>query len=448
MNDDPSSLPTNPGPGQRGAVRPGVIIGVVVLVLAAGAGAWYLRRPAAAESADASPQAHTDGAAKDASGNGGGAGAGGSGKGSRRGGRGGSDTVPVGVEAVATRDIRVTRNALGTVTPQVTVTVQAQVSGQLTQVAFVEGQDVHKGDFLAEIDPRPYQAAVDQAQGQLVKDQATLDEARMDLVRYQELIEKKSIARQQAEDQKWVVVQDEGAVKIDQAQLATAQINLGFCHIVSPTDGRIGLRLVDPGNFIQTGSSSSSLAVITRMQPMTVVFALPEDDVPAVLAHQHAGARLQVQAFDRSGLHLLDTGSLLAIDSQINTSTGTVNLKALFPNAKAALFPNQFVNVVLRIDELTGTLAMPTAAVQRGTNGTFVYVVKPDNKVAIAPVKLGPADGGYVAVSSGLAAGDRVVIDGADKLRDGMTVTVPDAGAPAANRPAARVPPASVPAAG
>ncbi len=423
MNDVPSAPPTAPAHDQRGLARQSLIIGVIVLVLAVAAGAWYLRRSAAPSGAAAPGSARGDAApAPD-----------GSGKGARRGGRGGfSDVVPVGVEAVAARDIRVTRNALGTVTPVVTVTVQAQVSGQLTQVAFVEGQTVHKGDFLAEIDPRPYQAAVDQAQGQLVKDQATLDEARMDLVRYQQLIEKKSIARQQAEDQKWVVVQDEGAVKIDQAQLATAQINLGFCHIVSPSDGRIGLRLVDPGNFIQVGSSSTSLAVITRMQPMTAVFALPEDDVPAVLAHQHAGARLQAQAYDRSGLHLLDTGSLLAIDSQINTSTGTVNLKALFPNAKLALFPNQFVNIVLRIDELIGTLAMPTAAVQRGTNGTFVYVVKPDNKIAMTPVKLGPSDGGYVAITSGPAAGDRVVVDGADKLRDGMTVTVPAAN-PTAN---------------
>jgi multidrug efflux system membrane fusion protein len=308
------------------------------------------------------------------------------------------------------------------------VTVQAQVSGQLTQVAFVEGQNVHKGDFLAQIDPRPYQAAVDQAEGQLLKDQALLDEARMDLQRYQDLVGKKSISRQQAEDQKWVVVQDEGAVKIDQAQLATAQINLGFCHIVSPTDGRIGLRLVDPGNFIQVGSSSTSLAVITRMQPMNVVFALPEDDLPAVLARKRSGARLEVQAYDRSGAHLLDTGTLAAIDSQINTSTGTVNLKAQFDNSKAALFPNQFVNIVLRVTDLPSALAMPTAAIQRGSNGTFVYVVKPDNKVAMTPVKLGPVDNGYVAVESGLAAGDRVVVDGADKLRDGLTVTIPKNG--------------------
>jgi len=331
----------------------------------------------------------------------------------------------VGVATVSSQDIRVIQNALGTVTPLATVTVQAQVSGQLTQVAFVEGQTVHKGDFLLEIDPRPYQAALAQAQGQLVKDQAALEEAKMDLVRYQELVEKKSIMRQQAEDQKWIVVQNEGAVQVDRAQVATAQINLGFCHIVSPTDGRIGLRLVDPGNFVQVGSSGTNLAVITRMQPMTVVFALPEDGLPAVIARQRAGAKLQVQAYDRSGTHLLDTGTLSAIDSQINTSTGTVNLKAQFANANGVLFPNQFVNVVLQVDVLTGAVAVPTAAIQRGSNGTFVYVVKPDNTVTMTLVKTGPTDGASVAALSGLNPGDRVVIDGADKLRDGAPVSIP-----------------------
>jgi len=207
--------------------------------------------------------------------------------------------------------------------------------------------------------------------------------------------------------------------------VATAQINLGFCHIVSPTDGRIGLRLVDPGNYVQVGSSGTNLAVITRMQPMTVVFALPEDGLPAVIARQRAGAKLQVQAYDRSGTHLLDTGTLSAIDSQINTSTGTVNLKAQFANANGVLFPNQFVNVVLQVDVLTGAVAVPTAAIQRGSNVTFVYVVKPDNTVTMTLVKTGPTDGASVAALSGLNPGDRVVIDGADKLRDGAPVSIP-----------------------
>jgi multidrug efflux system membrane fusion protein len=373
---------------------------IVVVLLGAGATAWYVHRSPPTQDAAAASK--------------------GPGRGAR-----GVEAVPVGVATVSSQDIRVIQNALGTVTPLATVTVQAQVSGQLTQVAFVEGQTVHKGDFLLEIDPRPYQAALAQAQGQLVKDQAALEEAKMDLVRYQELVEKKSIMRQQAEDQKWIVVQNEGAVQVDRAQVATAQINLGFCHIVSPTDGRIGLRLVDPGNFVQVGSSGTNLAVITRMQPMTVVFALPEDGLPAVIARQRAGAKLQVQAYDRSGTHLLDTGTLSAIDSQINTSTGTVNLKAQFANANGVLFPNQFVNVVLQVDVLTGAVAVPTAAIQRGSNGTFVYVVKPDNTVTMTLVKTGPTDGASVAALSGLNPGDRVVIDGADKLRDGAPVSIP-----------------------
>lgn len=402
MNDAQSAKLPEPTNSRRGWLRwrrrwPLLI---VVVLLGAGATAWYVHRSPPTQDAAAASK--------------------GPGRGAR-----GVEAVPVGVATVSSQDIRVIQNALGTVTPLATVTVQAQVSGQLTQVAFVEGQTVHKGDFLLEIDPRPYQAALAQAQGQLVKDQAALEEAKMDLVRYQELVEKKSIMRQQAEDQKWIVVQNEGAVQVDRAQVATAQINLGFCHIVSPTDGRIGLRLVDPGNFVQVGSSGTNLAVITRMQPMTVVFALPEDGLPAVIARQRAGAKLQVQAYDRSGTHLLDTGTLSAIDSQINTSTGTVNLKAQFANANGVLFPNQFVNVVLQVDVLTGAVAVPTAAIQRGSNGTFVYVVKPDNTVTMTLVKTGPTDGASVAALSGLNPGDRVVIDGADKLRDGAPVSIP-----------------------
>lgn len=373
----------------------------LVAILAIGVVAWFVRRPAAQVAATAEA-------------------------GSRHGGRAASGTqaVPVGVATVSKRDIQVTENNLGTVVPLATVTVQAQVSGQLTQVAFVEGQYVHKGDLLVQIDPRPYEATLAQAEGQLAKDQAALQEAQMDLVRYEDLLLKKSIMRQQAEDQKYVVRQDEAAVRVDKGQVDAARINLEFCRIVSPINGRIGLRLVDPGNIIQAGSGTANLAVITQMQPMTVVFALPEDDLPAVLERQRAGAKLQVQAYDRSGTRLLDTGTLLAIDSQINTSTGTVNLKALFPNDRGALFPNQFVNAVLRINVLKDAVAVPNAAVQRGAKGTFAYVVKPDKTVAMTPVKIGPSDGSLVAALSGLAAGDQVVVDGADKLRDGASVSV------------------------
>jgi multidrug efflux system membrane fusion protein len=331
--------------------------------------------------------------------------------------------VPVAVGTVSSRDIRITDNALGTVTPLDTVTVLTQISGQLLRVAFKEGQTVRRGDLLAEIDPRPYQAVLAQAQGQLLRDQALLAEARMDLARYRQLVEKNSITRQMAEDQQWVVQQDEGTVKLDEAMVLAAQVNLAYCRIVSPTDGRIGLRLVDPGNYVQA-ASSTPLAVVTRMQPMAVVFALPQDSLPAVMARQGAGATLRVLAYDRSGAQLLDSGTLSAIDSQINITTGTVNLKALFPNARIALFPNQFVNIVLQVDDLPGATAVPAAAIQRGADGPFAYLVKADNTVAVAALKLGPVDGDHAAVTSGLKPGDRVVIDGADKLRDGAAVTI------------------------
>lgn len=400
MNDTPSTR-SSALSSARNALRRRWPLAVLVAALGIGIAVWIFHKPAESITAPSED-------------------------GSRRAGRGGrdSDVIPVGVASVTKQDIKVTENALGTVTPLATVTIQAQVSGQLTEVAFVEGQRVRKGDLLVQIDPRPYEAALAQAEGQLAKDQAALQEAQMDLVRYEELVQKKSIMRQQAEDQKWVVQQDIAAVRVDQAQVDTARINLGYCRIVSPTDGRIGLRLVDPGNIIQAGSGTANLAVITRMQPMTVVFALPEDDLPAVLARQRAGAKLQVQSYDRSGTRLLDTGTLLAIDSQINTATGTVNLKAQFPNANETLFPNQFVNVVLRIDVLTGAVAVPSAAIQRGSKGTFTYVVKTDKTVAMRPVKIGPTDGTMVAALSGLEAGERVVTDGADKLRDGMKVSV------------------------
>jgi multidrug efflux system membrane fusion protein len=398
-------------------------LAVIAVILVVGS-IWYARHAAttAQEAAD-SGAPKSDGNAPGAKGQ-----APADDKGSRRGagaGGRGADPIPVAVATATKQDIRVTQNALGTVTPMTTVTIQAQVSGQLVNVAFTEGQTVHKGDVLVQIDPRPYAAALAQAEGQLAKDQAALEEARMDMKRYDDLMAKKSIMRQQAEDQKWVVLQDEGAVRVDQAQVDAARVNLGYCTIVSPIDGRVGLRLVDPGNIVQTGSSGANLAVVTRMQPMTVVFALPEDDLPKVLARQRAGVRLPVQVFDRSGAHLLDSGFLLAVDSQINTSTGTVNLKAQFPNASGTLFPNQFVNAVLEIDVLKDAVAVPTAALQQGAKGSFVYAVKADNTVAMTPVKTGPSDGSVIAALSGLNAGDRVVIDGADKLRDGAAVSIP-----------------------
>jgi multidrug efflux system membrane fusion protein len=341
------------------------------------------------------------------------------------GGPGAVMTVPVRAATAVTGDLNVTLDALGTVTPLATVTVQTQINGQLTEVAFKEGQSVKKGDFLAQIDPRPYQAALDQAEGQLLKDQATLKEAKIDLARYETLDKQDSIAKQQVVDQQYTVLQDEGAVKIDQGIVDNARLNLNYCRIVSPIDGRVGLRLVDPGNYVQV-NSSTGLAVITQMQPIDVILVLPEDSLPPILKRLHEGATLPVTAYDRSHTTKLAEGVLAAVDSQIDTTTGTVKLKALFDNKDEVLFPNQFVNATVLVDVLHDTTVIPTAAVQRGAPGTFVYLVKPDNSVTVQPVSLGPADGERVAVRSGLAPGSRVVIDGADKLRDGAAVEIRD----------------------
>jgi membrane fusion protein, multidrug efflux system len=344
--------------------------------------------------------------------------------------------MPVVIGTAAPGDIAITYNALGTVTPLATVTVQAQVAGQLTAVAFKEGQEVQKGDLLAQIDPRSFQAALDQATSQLARDQASLDMARTDFVRYQKLAEQNSIARQQAEDQQFVVRQDEGTVKLDQALVDTARINLGYTRITAPLPGRIGLRQVDPGNYIQV-AGATPVAVITQMKPISVIFTLPEDELPAVMKRLSGGATLPVTAYDRSNTTKLADGALGAVDSSIDQTTGTVRLRAEFPNGDEALFPNQFVNARLLIDTLKGAVVIPTAAVQRGQPGTFVYVVKPDDTVTVKKVKLGPQQGERVAVTDGLANGDKVVVDGADKLREGAKISLrQESGAADASTPA------------
>ncbi|HEY5211362.1 MAG TPA: MdtA/MuxA family multidrug efflux RND transporter periplasmic adaptor subunit [Stellaceae bacterium] len=340
---------------------------------------------------------------------------------------------PVGAATVATGDIDITLNALGTVTPLATVTVRTQINGQLVQIAFTEGQIVKKGDFLAEIDPRPYQIALQQAQGQLARDQALLKGAQVDLARYQKLARQNSIAQQQADDQLYLARQYEGTVKLDEAGVANAKLNLAYCHIVSPVAGKAGLRQVDVGNYVQT-SDANGIVVVTQLQPITVLFPVAEDFLPQIQKREAAGAKLPVTAYDRAMTTKLAAGTLYAIDSQIDPTTGTVKMKAQFDNADFALFPQQFVNAKLLIDTLKDVVIAPTAAIQRGAPGTFVFLIKTGNKVAVTNVKLGPVQGEQVAVLSGLAAGDRVVVDGADRLRDGVTVTVPQAkgGAPGA----------------
>jgi multidrug efflux system membrane fusion protein len=332
----------------------------------------------------------------------------------------------VGAAAVGQGDIRVIVNALGTVTPIATVTVQTQINGQLLEVGFTEGQLVKKGDFLAQIDPRPYQLLQSQYEGQLAHDQGVLAQSQIDLARYQKLAEQNSIARQQYEDQVYIVQQNQGTVKLDQAQIDQQKLNIIYCRIVSPVTGRIGLRLVDPGNYIQT-TVTTGIAVVTQMQPITVIFPIPEDDLPDILPQLNAGTPLEVFAYDRANVKLLATGRVMALDSQIDTTTGTVKVRAQFDNADNALFPNQFVNAQLLVKTLHNVVTVPTAAIQRGAPGTYVYVINADNTVSVRSIKTGPTDGPVAAVDSGLSVGDRVVVDGTDRLRDGARVIIPGA---------------------
>ena len=328
---------------------------------------------------------------------------------------------PVGVETIGTGDLNVVLTGLGAVTPLATVTVKTQINGQLQQIAFTEGQMVHKGDFLAQIDPRPYQVALQQAQGTLAHDQGLLAQARADNARYQTLSKQDSISRQQVEDQVYLIKQYEGTTIADQGVIDTAKLNLTYCHIVSPVDGRVGIRMVDQGNYVQT--SDPGLVVVTQLQPISVLFTLPEDNVAEVQQGMAAGP-LPVAAYDRTDSKLIATGTLATTDNQIDPTTGTVRLRAMFPNADNALFPQQFVNAHLQVRALRGVVVAPQASIQHGAPGDFVYLAKPDNTVAIQVVKTGVAQGGRVQVLDGLQPGDKVVTDGLDRLRDGARISV------------------------
>ena len=347
--------------------------------------------------------------------------------------------TPVVVAPAAKGDIEIMLTELGTVTPLATVTLKSQISGQLVRVNYQEGQMVTKGDPLVDIDSRPYELALAQAQGALERDQALLQAAELDLKRYQDLSKTNAIPRQQLDTQVSLVAQDRGLVISDQAMIDTQKLNIAYCHIVAPVTGRVGLRLVDPGNYVTPGDATG-LAVITQLQPISVIFTVPEDSVPQIVERIRAGATLQATAYDRSGALKLGVGELKTLDNQIDTSTGQLKLRAQFANADEKLFPNQFVNVRLLVDVLRDATVVPTSAIQRGAPGTFVYVITTDNTVAVRPVTLGPSSGERVAVQSGLTEGDRVVIDGADKLRNGATVTVRSNEGPAggANAPAGR----------
>lgn len=347
--------------------------------------------------------------------------------------------LPVVAATSAAGEMPVIYTALGTVTPLASVTVRTQVSGQLVSVGFTEGEEVKAGDFLAEIDPRPFQAALDQAQGQLERDQAQLGGARVDLARYGVLIKQDSIAKQTYDDQVATVHQLEGTVKLDQAAVETARVNLSYCRILAPVAGRVGLRLVDPGNYV-TPSDTNGLVLLNQMKPISVLFSLPQDDLEAVLKGVHAGAKLSVAAYDSTGNTKLADGTLASVDNTINTSTGTFQLRASFANADEQLFPNQFVNAHITVDTLKNVIVIPSAAIQRGEPGTYVYVVGSDDTASVRPVTLGPSAGETVAILKGLQAGDRVVVDGADKLKNGAKVTLRSPSTAASKPPAAAAP--------
>src|ERR1700685_333198 len=346
-------------------------------------------------------------------------------------GRGGLNApLTVGVASVTSGDIPITINALGTVTPLATVTVHPQINGPLVKIAFTEGQMVKRGDLLVVINPRPYQAAVDQAAGQLKHDEAALANAKVDLARYKTLLAQNSVSDQTYATQVATVAQDEATVATDRASLEVAKLNLEYCRITSPVAGLVGLRQVDIGNLMQ--ANTSTIVVVTQMQPMSVLFTVPEDSLSEVLQRLRAGQKLAVEASDRSSPNKIASGTLPNSDNEIDPPTGTLKLRAMFDNSKFELFPSQFVNARLLLDTLHDATVVPGAAMQQGASGSYVYVVKADNTVSMRAVTPGPSSGDLISVTKGLQTGERVVVDGADQLRDGAHVTVPGAAAASA----------------
>ena len=398
----PSNSSSSPVPPPRRRWL-GSLIAVLALI-ALGGLAWYLTHREAAPAAA-----------------GAGRGAGGGGPGGPGGGGRGGPASTVGVATARAMDIPVALDALGTVTPAVTVTVRPQVSGVVTQILFTEGQMVKKGQLLAVIDPRPFEIALQQALGARLRDEAQLENARLTLQRYRTLLQQDSIARQDVDTQAALVKQLEGTVTIDRAAEATARLNVGYSRIVAPAAGRIGLRPIDAGNYIGAGDTTG-IAVITQLAPIDVEIAVPQDRVPEVQGRIAEGARLPVSAFDRTRTKKLDDGVFSTLDNQVDTQTGTVRAKARFANAAGTLFPNQFVNVHLLLRTIAGAVVVPVTALRHGTGGDFVYVVQEDRTVKVRAVTRGEATVDVVAVTSGLAAGERVVTEGGDRLKDGARI--------------------------
>lgn len=417
MDNEQKPTPPSKDPASPAARRPRrtLMAGALAVVVIGGLLWWHPwnRTPASGSSAGGAGGAGASAA---------------SGAGGHRG-RGGPAAManvpqPVQVATATQGEMPIVLSALGTVTPLANVTVKTQLSGYLQSVAFQEGQIVKKGDLLAQIDPRPYQVALENAEGTHARDSALLATARLDLKRYQTLLSQDSIASQTVDTQASLVKQYEGAVKTDQAAIDSAKLNLTYARITAPVSGRVGLRQVDPGNYVTPGDTNG-LVVITQLQPMSVIFTTSEDNLPQILKQVNAGQKLSVTAYNRNNTVPLETGSLATLDNQIDTSTGTVKLRANFDNKEGMLFPNQFVNTRLLVDVLRNATIVPTSAVLTGSIGQFVYVVKPDNTVTVRKVTIGPVDGERTSIVSGVSVGERVVTDGSDRLREGAKISIP-----------------------
>jgi len=407
--DNKQAPSSSPAVGKPGLLRRWWFWVLLVVLAGGGYSYWSHKRAATAEQAQGGP-----------------GGAGGQGGKGRRGagGPGGFGTMglsPVGVALAKTADVNIYLTGLGGVTPTATATVRSRVDGQLMKLHFKEGQLVKQGDLLAELDARPYEVAVTQAEGQLARDQALLNAAQLDLKRYRTLLAQDSIASQQVDTQAALVKQYEGTVKSDQGNLASARLQLTYSRVTAPVSGRTGLRQVDVGNIVHS-SDTSGIVIITQVQPITAIFSIPEDNIPAVMKQLQAGKKLATDAWDREQKNKLASGTLLTIDNQVDATTGTVKLKAQFPNTDFALFPNQFVNIRMLLDTRQGATVIPSAAIQRGSKGLFVYVVKQDNSVTVRNVKTGPTEGDVTAIEDGVASGETVVVDGIDRLREGAKV--------------------------
>jgi multidrug efflux system membrane fusion protein len=356
----------------------------------------------------------------------------GSGKGGRQG-PGGALVVPVVVASAQSGDLPVYFNGLGTVTAFNTVTVRSRVDGQIVKINFTEGQTVHQGDALVEIDPRPFQVQLEQAEGQLAKDHAQLRDVQVDYERYQLLYKEGVVPKQQVDTQQAQVGQYEGAIQADHGSIDSAKLQIVYAHVTAPITGRVGLRLVDVGNIVHA-SDTTGLLVITQLQPISVIFALPQDQLSQVLSKLH-GKQLAVDAYDRDDITKIASGKLLTVDNQIDTTTGTYKLKAVFDNDKNILFPNQFVNVHLLVDTKRNVTVVPAAAIQRGPQGTYVYSVLKNNTVKIQPVTVALSTSSSIGISTGLQPGDVVVTDGQDKLQDGSKIEAHAATGGPANTP-------------